>query len=90
MEDTYRRTLDSDLADRLNQHRLQRGLTIRQAAYLARISRSHFGNLMTGRRAPSTAVAFRLIDTLALDPTTADQLLDQSVRPRIPDRRPPA
>ena len=79
MEDTTRRTIPTDLATELNRARLQIGLTIRTGAKRCGISKSHFGNLVIGKRAPSDRVALRLIRGLHLDDPVATELLDHAV-----------
>jgi transcriptional regulator with XRE-family HTH domain len=79
MEDTYRKTLPPDLAKALNLARLENRLTIRDGAKRCGISKSHFGNLIIGKRAPSDRVAIRLIHGLQLDDDLALDLLDHAV-----------
>lgn len=79
MEDTYRKRLPADLAQELNLARLQQRLTIRAGAKRCGISKSQFGNLVIGKRAPSDRVAIRLIHGLQLDDDVALALLDQAV-----------
>lgn len=79
MEDTYRKTLPTEVADALNLARMKRGLTIRAGADRCGISKSHFGNLVIGKRAPSDRVAMRLIHGLHLDDDVALDLLEQAV-----------
>ena len=82
VEDTYRKSLPPELADQLNFARLHKRLTIRSGAERCGISRSHFGHLVLGKRAPSVQVALRLIRGLELNEAIAVELMDHAVEPR--------
>ena len=74
-----RRTLDPDLAARLDQARHRIGLTIRDIALLTGISKSMIWYVVRGERVPCRAFAELLAKTLRLDSETRDWLLDSAV-----------
>ena len=67
------------LADALRHARLERRLSLRQAARLARIDHSFLSRLERGLRAPRTGVAVRLARVLELDDDLAEELLAAAV-----------
>lgn len=74
-----RRTLHPDLARQLDLARRRLGLSIRELADRASISRSMAGYLVTGERVPSVEVAERVAEVLRLDDNTYEALLDAAV-----------
>ncbi len=74
-----RRTLDPDLAARLDDARRRAGLTVRDVASLTGISESMIWYVVRGERVPCRAFAELLSDTLRLDSKTRDWLLDSAV-----------
>jgi len=71
--------LPLDLADALRYARLERRLTLRQAARLAHIDHSYLSRLERGLRAPRIGTAVRLAQVLDLDDDLAEELLAASV-----------
>ncbi len=74
-----RRTLDPDLAARLDQARRRVGLTIRDVELLTGISKSMISYVVRGERVPCRAFAELISKTLRLDSETRDWLLDSAV-----------
>ena len=74
-----RRTLSPAVSAALTQAHNQTGGTYRQVAAAIGITYPYWWRLCRGERAPSTMIAFRIIDTLGLDQDTADLLLDECV-----------
>ena len=80
-----RRTLDPDLAARLDEARRRLGLTIRDVAFLTSISKSMIGYVVRGERVPCRASAELISKALRLDPETRDWLLDSAVERAWPE-----
>ncbi len=74
-----RRTLSPAVSAALTEAHNRTGGTYRQVATAIGITYPYWWRLCRGERAPSTRIAFRIIDTLGLDDDTADLLLDESV-----------
>ena len=71
--------LDPGLADALRQARLDRCLSLREAARAAGIDHSYLLRLERGERCPRVGVAVRLAAVLGLDDDLATELIDASV-----------
>ncbi len=80
-----RRTLDPDLAGRLDDARCRVGLTIREIALLTGISKSMISYVVRGERVPCRAFAELLAKTLRLDSETRRQLMDVAVERAWPE-----
>ena len=74
-----RSTLSPAVSTALTDAHNQTGGTYREVAAVLRVSYPYWWRLCRGERAPTTHVAFRIIDTLDLDQDTADLLLDECV-----------
>ena len=74
-----RRTLSPTVSAALSEAHKQTGGTYRQVAAVLGITYPYWWRLCRGERAPTTHIAFRIIDTLGLDADTADLLLDECV-----------
>ena len=74
-----RRTLSHTVSAALTEAHNQTGGTYRQVATALDITHPYWWRLCRGERAPSTRIAFRIIDTLGLDADTADLLFDECV-----------
>jgi len=74
-----RRTLSPTVSAALTEAHNQTGGTYRQVATALDITHPYWWRLCRGERAPSTRIAFRIIDTLGLDADTADLLFDECV-----------
>ncbi len=80
-----RRTLDPDLAARLDQARHRVGLTVRDVALLTGISKSMIWYVVRGERVPCQEYAERLAKALQLGFETREELLEVSVRRAWPE-----
>ena len=74
-----RRTLSPAVATALTEAHNQTGDTYRHVATALGITHPYWWRLCRGERAPTTHIAFRIIDTLDLDTDAADLLLDECV-----------
>ena len=74
-----RHTLSPALATALTEAHHQTGGSYRRVAAAIGITHPYWWRLCRGERAPTTNVAFRIIDTLGLDADTADLLFDECV-----------
>ena len=76
---TPRRTLSPAASAVLTEAHHQTGYSYRRVAAVLGITHPYWWRLCRGERAPSTHIAFRIIDSLGLDQDTADLLLDECV-----------
>jgi transcriptional regulator with XRE-family HTH domain len=74
-----RRTITPELAAMLAEARRRRGLSLRQAARRAGVTPGTIVHLEKARRAPSTAVAERIIEAYGLPADLADWLRSEAV-----------
>jgi len=74
-----RHTLSPTLATALTEAHHQTGASYRCVATALGITHPYWWRLCRGERAPTTRIAFRIIDTLGLDADKADLLLDECV-----------
>jgi transcriptional regulator with XRE-family HTH domain len=71
--------LPPELAEVLHAARVRRGWSYREAARRVGIGVGYMHALDHGHRRPSYSIALALADALALDPHTADDLIEQAV-----------
>ena len=75
MATSTRHELPAGLAAALRAARLERGLTLRVAAFRAGIAPAYLSQLETGKRCPSVAVAHDLAQLLELEADIATHLI---------------
>ena len=74
-----RQTLSPEAAAILSSAQDRSGASYRRVAKALGISHPHWWRLCQGKRAPSTAVAIKIIRLFDLEPEAADLLIDESV-----------